>query len=169
MNYILEDLMIIREHREKYALNRMLQARKSLREAKDTAQKKAKDLSDFTKWRKKEENRLFEAIKRKYKKIIHLNQYNQSLDALVLEQEKLVEQLDQAEQQVKQAREEDRKAYEQYMLRHREKRKLEEHRENWLQNQKTIDQRNQENEIGELNTMRFNTARSEKTTSPTNI
>jgi hypothetical protein len=160
MNYIFEDLMKIRKHREQYALNRILQARKRLREAKDEAQKRAKELSDFIRWRKYEENRLFDAIKRKYKKIIHLNQYNQCVDALVQEQDKLIEQLYQAEQQVKLAAEEDKKAYEQYILRHREKIKLEEHRKNWILKQTTIDQRHEENEVGELSTMRYNTVRS---------
>lgn len=160
MIYILEDLMTLRKHREKLALNRMLQARKALEEAKDAAEKRANELSDFIQWRKNEENRLFEEIKKKLQKLNHLDDYNQRVDALRQEQNNLKEKLDQVEQRVIQIEDEVKKANEKYTLRHREKKKLEEHRKNWWLNKTVIDQRNEENEIDELGTMRFNTVRS---------
>ncbi|WP_419658338.1 type III secretion system protein, YscO family [Desulfosarcina variabilis str. Montpellier] len=159
MTYILEDLLRIRKRREQSALNSIIQARKSLVEAKDAAKKKADQLSNFIQWRKNEEDRLFDEIQRKYNTIYQLIYYNQCVDSLRKEQNKLTDQLNQAKQNVVQADEAVKKSYEDYQLCHREKRKLEEHKEQWLMNKMTFDQHSEENKIDEINSMRFNAMR----------
>ena len=154
--YHLEDLLKLRTHREKLAFNRIIKARMKLREARNTLKEKNEELSSFIQWRRNEEKRLFKEIKGKYHKIDQLDYYSQLFEALRIEHEKLKDKLYKAEQRVKKAEVEVDKENEIYVKRHREKKKMEEHKKNWLQTKIVTDQRQEENEIDELGSMRFN-------------
>ena len=157
MNYILEDLMSIRKHREKLALYRKLQAKEKLAEANSAFELRNNELLNFLQWRKNEEERLFEEIKNKYQELYQIDIYNQHIVALKNEQERLEKEFYRAGQNVRKSEEELEKENATFKLQHRQKKKLEEHKRNWLLEMSAIEQRKDENEMDESGTMRFNT------------
>lgn len=158
MIYILDDLMTIREHREKLALSRILHTKKVFEDAKREAEETSKELVYYARWRVKEENRLFDEIKNKLQKRNDLDCFRESIEELKEKQKKMEAQLDLAEQRVSKAQEDVKKANTRYAMCHRDKKKLEEHKTKWRQRMIMIEQRNEENNLDELAIIRFNTA-----------
>ena len=149
--------MSIRKHREKLALYRKLQAKEKLAEANSAFELRNNELLNFLQWRKNEEERLFEEIKNKYQELYQIDIYNQHIVALKNEQERLEKEFYRAGQNVRKSEEELEKENATFKLQHRQKKKLEEHKRNWLLEMSAIEQRKDENEMDESGTMRFNT------------
>jgi hypothetical protein len=157
MKYILDDLMTIRDHREKEALSRILKARKILEDAKRSAEEKTEELISFARWRVNEEKRLFDEIKNTIQRRCYLDYFLQSVDELKEKQNILKKQLIRAKQCIAQAEDEVQKANKVYAMRHREKKKLQEHKQKWRQRMMMIELQNEENNLDELGMIRFNT------------
>lgn len=156
MTYVLENILNIRKHREQFAMNRLFQARKEVNEARNLKERNAKQLLDYSAWRKDEELRLFEEIKRKYNKIHRLNYFNQCIEFMREKQNQLVESLEKSNQLVLQKESNLEKARGIYSQSCRERKKLEEHRDICLQAKELRDERLAEEEIDETNTIRYN-------------
>ena len=154
MTYILEELLNIRHHREQAALNLVLRAKREVREARLLAEKRDKELSGYIEWRQREEQRLFEKVRRRSRKIHHLRYFNQCIEHMREKQTLLAELLRKAEQAVLLAEKNLEEAKKRYARLYREKRKLEEHKASWVQEERLRDEVLAENELDEFNTAR---------------
>lgn len=130
MSYVLNDIINIQRHRVKAALNLILQSKKNVDHAKITREKVAKDLYDYIKWCKNEEDRLFLEMINMYKRINHLDYYNQCIDSFKEKEKSLMDRLKKESENVFQAENELKKAKVCYAKCYRKKLKLEEHRAN---------------------------------------
>lgn len=156
MSYAFEDLMTIRRYRVKLALNLMIQSKKAFDEAKLTREEIEKDLSAYIIWRKNEEDRLFIELKKNYKTINHLHQYNQCIDAFNQKEDIIKERLRKAVEYNFQAENDLKKAKLNYDRCHYQQLKLEEHRAIILQEEKIASDRSHDNEMDEISVINFN-------------
>lgn len=151
MTYDLEELLNIRNHREEAALNRLLCDKEEFEKALQQRKEIARQLVAYSKWRKTEEQRLFEELTLRQRNICEIENYNQSIDHLKEKQHSLINQLTQAQHKISQIEANLKESKKQYARCCRKKRKLEEHKKIWIEENRRKNDRLAEKELEELN------------------
>jgi type III secretion protein O len=151
MTYILEDLLSLREHREKKALHTLLQSISAINTAEVVKDEKNAALQTYMKWRAMEENRLFEELRHGDKNIHDLQNFNLHIEYFLEEQGRLHDALTQAEKDIEEAKEKKKIARKAYIHAHRELEKLKAHKNAWLKKKYFETERKRENEQDEIN------------------
>jgi chromosome segregation ATPase len=151
MTYELEELLHIRKHREDSALNNLMRDKKEFEKTLHHRKEIARQLFAYSKWRKTEEQRLFEELTRRRRNICEIENYNQSIDRLKEKQYSLVNQLTQAQHKLSQIEADLKESKKQYARCCRKKRKLEEHKKIWAEENRKKNDRLAEKELEDLN------------------
>jgi hypothetical protein len=152
MNYILEDLLAIRKHREQTALNKMLLAKEKEEKIRKLKQKKAAQLFEYKIWRKNEEKQLFKELTRQNRSCFDIESFNRLVDYMRQKQTALADELKQTEQMVVKAQKKLEETQQKYIRLYRAKQKLEEHKSIWLKGKKIVEERRADEELDEFNT-----------------
>lgn len=148
----LEEIHKLRKLRQHSALSRLLQTKKDLRDAVLEEEKSSREVLDFSRYRPKQEERLFQKLALKPININDLDHFKLCVEELYAKQKKLTEQLKQAKQMVEQAEKKFKESRHAYRQATRQLQKMEEHQnirqqQKFLQNERRVE--NEQNEYSQ--------------------
>lgn len=152
--YALADLLRVREFRENAASREVAAARHRLEAAKNLVQQRIRELDEYRVWRVKEEEARFERIRNKKVRMQALDDLKQEILALRSREllfEKAITDAKMEEQKTAEQLQEARTAYRRATG---EKRKIEEHRAIWVEEQQKEEQRLQDKEMEDFRVKR---------------
>jgi type III secretion protein O len=148
--YPLGSLLTVREFREQAASNEVNACKARVREAQELVEKRKQELRDYIQWRVEEEKRLFAEIKNREIAYRGLEDHQQDIQQLRGREAQYHESIHQAEAAVEQAKKNLTAAQERHRIACQEKRKIEEHREIWKEEQKKIAALEEDKEMEEF-------------------
>jgi hypothetical protein len=152
MNYLLEEILTIRKHREKVALGHILAAQKEVTTAELKREKSISELISFKKLRNYEEKRLIEELMRQPIDIYELENFNRHVEFFKEKQFLLADNVKKREQEISEAKRKLKEAQRHYADLNRAKQKLQEHKNSWMQVKYFENERRQDDEHAEFNT-----------------
>lgn len=150
MNYPLKDILRIRVLREEKAAENLSRAKLELEKAIKKVKQKQKELENYRVWRVKEEERMFNNIIKKKLKKEDLNELKFEIGKLrqkELDHEKAVEDAKKEKEEAARTVEDARAQYQEAVL---EREKIQEHKNNWLEEWKKIEEAILEKEMEEV-------------------
>jgi len=148
--YPLKDILRIRVIRENKAAENLVKAKLELEKAIKKVKQKQKELENYRIWRVKEEERMFNDIIKKKLKKEDLDELKFEIGKLrqkELDHEKAVEDAKKEKEQAAREVEEARTLYQGAVVEHE---KIKEHKNNWLEEWKRMEENILEKEIEEL-------------------
>ncbi len=149
MKHVLDDLMGVREYRERSAGTELCARKAECREAEEAETGKRKELADYGTWRRGKEETLFRRVANRLVRTGDLEAFRHGVRFLREREAALEEELAKAEKARRAAQEKVDKARDAYFLAFREKRKIEEHRNAWREERARELERRDEREMEE--------------------
>jgi type III secretion protein O len=150
MAYILEDLLRVRKFREDAAAAELTRCRKLVAEAEEQVELRKRELQEYVQWRLKREEEMYREV---MQKPIHLNDLEDlkvSIQILRDDELKYEERIITAEKQLNEARQELEQAQAAYRQAVKDREKLEEHKEMWLEEEQKLQEAQAEKEIEDI-------------------
>lgn len=146
--------MRVREHRETAAGNAVKAKRNLLDEARRLLKEKEKALADYRKWRIQKEESLYGEVKDQNISLKELDDLKLKIVLLREKETELEHEILKAEQARDKAEDELSQAMSAYRKAIREKKKIEEHREKWLEEASLEEERERDKELEEYQKMK---------------
>jgi cellobiose-specific phosphotransferase system component IIA len=137
--YPLGSLLMVREFREKAAAAAVTAAKNKVEEAKELIVQRERELVEYIEWRKCEEKRLFEEIKLKEIEYTGLEDHQTDVQQLRQKEGDYRDRIEQAKAALEEAKKNLEEAKQAHANSVQEKRKIEEHKEIWLEEQKKLE------------------------------
>lgn len=148
--YPLQELLRIRELRERNAEVEVKRCKKRLEDAVAALKKRQAELADYTTWRIGEEERLFMEILEKFISLAEVEKYKQSILSLRGREVQYQERIIEAEQHIAQCNEALDAAREARLTAMKERMKIDEHRARWQEDESILAERAEELELEEF-------------------
>ncbi len=148
--YPLASLLSARQFREDEAAREVAAARRKVEEAKEAAETAETTWHDYQKWRPGEEVRLFEEIRGKEMPLSGLDSHRDDIQALRSRELRLEELFHEAEEAVRTAEKAAEEAKERHTETVKDRRKIEEHKKVWLNEEAKRQEAAEEAELEEF-------------------
>jgi type III secretion protein O len=145
--YPLQDLLRVRQFREDNAQSELTAQRQRVVEAEALVEQRNKEVSEFHDWRLNREEEMYAEIVKLRVHRQDLDDLRSKIDALRAEELSLEEQVVQAETSLKSARETLVKVHAAFQQATRDREKITEHREQWMQEEARESENNAEKEL----------------------
>ncbi|HVJ84346.1 MAG TPA: YscO family type III secretion system apparatus protein [Caulifigura sp.] len=145
--YPLQDLLRVRQFRENNASSVLTAQRKRVVEAEQLVEQRKKEVVEFHNWRLNREEELFAEIVKQQVHRNDLDELRAKIDGLRAEELALEQKVLDAETALKSARELLVKAHAAYLQATRDREKITEHREQWMQEEARESENNAEKEL----------------------
>ncbi len=150
MEYILADVLTVRERRETMRLNELAKSKETVRQAQAQRNRKAEALREYQAWRPRQEQHLFDRLKTQSASVRDLIHYTHELRKLRKDQAAIAQAADQASHRLASARSDMETARRHYFQAHRKKVKIAEHKDIWTEQEQRRRQRQADNEMEEM-------------------
>jgi len=148
--YVLKDLLRVRHLREQMASDAVVKAKVKVLEAEEDVKQAEKELEDYLKWQKEEEERLFQKVIKKKVKRMNITELRQAIAKIRNKIDDYKKAVEDAKEALRKREEElvAARAYHFEMIRNVEK--LEDHKSMWMEEQNKENERLADLELEEV-------------------
>ncbi len=147
MKYPLQDLLRVRNIREDNAANELARRRTEVEAAEKIVEQRKQELKEYTEWRIRREEELYQEIIEKKVQLKELDDLKQSIGLLREKEFVYEDRIREAERLLREAQEALEQAHEEYRAAVKNRQKIDEHKSIWAQEEAKIDEANQEKEL----------------------
>jgi hypothetical protein len=147
MTYPLQQLLRVRDHRERKAQNRVARSKALLVQAQAEKERRTRELTAFRRWRLEEEQRLLATLTAQRASVQDLLCFRSRIGGLRADQADRARRVDEAAQQVADAQEALQTARRDHAAAYRQRAKIQAHRERWQTELRIETERTAENEM----------------------